>query len=595
MTGSVVNTLWARALVDELARAGLREVVIAPGSRSTPLVMAFAGDERIRTRVHLDERSAGFFALGVGKVTGRPAAVVTTSGTAVANLYPAVVEASQAGVPLLLLSADRPPRLRGADANQAIDQVAIFGRYPRAFHELPPPSADEGALRHLRVVASRAYAETVGADSGPVHVNLPFAKPLEPREPAEGTGTEEALGLGGRGQGAAFTRVRAGRPVLEDADLDALLTGIDPSRGVLVAGPSEDAERIGAAVIGLASAAGFPVLADPLSGARYRSPGRAHVVAGYDLFLGDAGVRRRLEPTVVLRVGAAPTSSAVQRWLEEHPRVEQVVVDAGGRWKDHGATAARYLRADPVDTLARAADRWSAVGDHATGLAQADLEWSDRWMRCEEATLRALDESREGPVHEGDVLAQVLDAVPDGGSLFVSSSMPIRDLDAFGHPRPSRASVFANRGASGIDGIVSTAFGVASQRSEPTVCVIGDVAFFHDGNGLLWSREGDARVVFVVVDNDGGGIFHRLPIAEHEPEFTRFFATPHGLDPRWSAQAHGVAYDEVDAAAIGRAVAEAVLAGRSAVLRVRTDRAENRRRHAEIEEAVARSVQEALE
>lgn len=196
--------------------------------------------------------------------------------------------------------------------------------------------------------------------------------------------------------------------------------------------------------------------------------------------------------------------------------------------------------------------------------------------------------------HEGEVVASVLDAMPSGAHLVVSSSMPIRDLDAFGHPRPEPLSVYANRGASGIDGVVSTAFGVASQTDAPTVCVIGDVAFFHDQNGLLWSREEDAPVVFLIVDNDGGGIFHMLPISDHDPAFTRFFATPHGLDPRHAAAAHGLAFREVEAEEVGAAVAETAASGGTSVIRVRTDRLENRRRHREIEEAVGRSVREAL-
>lgn len=613
MTGSVANTVWARSFVDELARSGLRDVIIAPGSRSTPLVMAFAADDRIRARVHLDERSAGFFALGVGKAVGRPAAVVTTSGTAVANLLPAVVEACQAGVPLLILTADRPHRLRGADANQAIDQAGIFGGFTRGFHEMAPPTLDEAALRHLRAVACRAFGATLAPEAGPVHVNFPFDKPLEPEEPGDDAGgaVGESVGgavgeaIRGREDGSPFTRVRRGAARLAEGELDQLLEGVDPARGVIVAGPTEQGATTGPAVVAFASATGFPLLADPLSGARYGSPGAAHVVAGYDLFLREEAVMRRLAPSLVVRVGAAPTSAALQRWLARHSGVEQIVIDAGGRWKDHGATASRYALADPVDTLRRAGARWSETGDHDAGLPRADLGWADSWLRCDDATRRALDAdaarsgeaSREGgavAAHEGEIVAAALTAMPSGANLVVSSSMPIRDLDAFGHPRPEPLSVYANRGASGIDGVVSTAFGIASQSDAPTVCVIGDVAFFHDQNGLLWSREEDAPVVFLLVDNDGGGIFHMLPIADHDPDFTRFFATPHGLDPRHAADAHGLAFREVEAEEVGVGVAETAASGETSVIRVRTDRRENRRRHREIEEAVGRSVREAL-
>lgn len=589
MSDSVGNTVWARAFVDELARCGVRDAVVAPGSRSTPLVMALAHDDRIRVRVHLDERSAAFFALGVGKATGRPAAVVTTSGTAVANLLPAVVEASQAGVPLLVLTADRPHRLRGADANQAIDQVRIFGSYPRAFHETAPPTVDGPSLRHLRSLACRAVFDATGPHAGPVHVNFPFDKPLEPAEPGDDLLTRDPLGMNGRPDGRPFTDAIRAPAVMTDDEVDALVGSLDTRRGVIIAGPSEGAGTLGPAVMRLASVTGFPLLADPLSGARYGASDGGHAVAAYDLFLRDEEVRATLEPTVIIRVGASPTSAALQRWIFQHNGVENVVVDAGGRWKDHGATATRYIAADPVDTLRRAAARWTeAAGD---GPERADLAWSELWHRADEAARGALD-GHACP--EGAVAEAVVASLPAGGRLFVSSSMPVRDIDAFAHPREGRVEVFANRGASGIDGVISTSFGVASHADGPTVCLIGDLAFFHDRNGLLWSREADAPVIFVLVDNDGGGIFHMLPVAEHEPDFTRYFATPHGIEPGPVADAHGIACSDVELVDLRTSLADALSAGETAILRVRTDRAENRRARAEVEEAVPRSVRAAL-
>jgi 2-succinyl-5-enolpyruvyl-6-hydroxy-3-cyclohexene-1-carboxylate synthase len=588
MTGSVANTLWARAFLDELARCGLRDVIVAPGSRSTPLVMAAAADERLRCRVHLDERSAAFFALGVGKATGAPAAVVTTSGTAVANCFPAVVEASQSGVPLLVLTADRPPRLRGSDANQAIDQVGIFGGYVRAFFELAPPTVDPPALRHLRALACRAYAAAISSDGGPVHANFPFDKPLEPADPPAGLLADEPLLRDGRPDGAPFVSIRSRRPGLSDAEVAALATTLTTERGVIVAGPDERAESLGPAVRRLSAATGMPLLADPLSGGRYGPCEGAHVVAAYDLFLADPEVRDALAPTLILRIGASPTSAALQAWLLRHERARQIVVDDGGRWKDHGGSATEYVRADAVDTVERLAGL-------ATGPRSGDTAgWVARWRRAGDAATAALADAAAGEHHEGDVARAVAHALPPEATLVVSSSMPVRDLDAFGHPRSEPLRVIANRGASGIDGVVSTAYGVASAAVGPTVCLIGDVAFFHDRNGLLWSREPDASVVFVVVDNDGGGIFQALPIADHEPEFTRFFATPHGAEPRAVAEAHGLDYDEVAIGSVGAALEARVGAGASALLRVRTDRLANHRRRSEVARAVARSVREAL-
>jgi 2-succinyl-5-enolpyruvyl-6-hydroxy-3-cyclohexene-1-carboxylate synthase len=589
MSDPAVTTVWARAVADELARIGVREVVVAPGSRSTPLVLAFARDARFRMRVHLDERSAAFFALGVGKALGEPAAIVTTSGTAVANVLPAVVEASQSGVPLMVLTADRPHRLRDSDANQAIDQVRIYGGFVRAFFDIAPPSSDEAALRHLRAVVGRAHAASVGADAGPVHLNFPFDKPLEPVEVDAGPESVES-GATGRLDGSPWIDVRAGSSTLSAERLGELAGLLRTERGVIVAGPNERAASVGAAVLRLASVTGFPVLADPLSGARYAHKNGAHAVAAYDLFLKSAAVRARLSPDVIVRVGTSPTSAALQSWMTEHHQATHLVVDSSGRWKDHGTTATHYVQADPVVTLDALSER------HETGTGQDGSagDWTALWSDVEEAALTALEGTEDEMPHEGDILSMALGVLPSGGALVVSSSMPVRDLDGYGHPRDEPTNIFANRGASGIDGVVSTAFGVASQQEGPTVCVIGDVAFFHDQNGLLWSREEDASVVFVLIDNDGGGIFHRLPISGHEPHFTRFFATPHGIDFEHVAQAQGIRFSDVEIGDTGAALRRALSHGHSAVLRVRTDREANHRRHLEVEDAVARSVSDVL-
>jgi 2-succinyl-5-enolpyruvyl-6-hydroxy-3-cyclohexene-1-carboxylate synthase len=584
MSDQAANTAWARAFVDELARADVREVIVAPGSRSTPLVMAFAADGRFRVRVHLDERSAAFFALGVGKASRSPAVVVTTSGTAVANLYPAVVEASTAEVPLLVLTADRPPRLRGADANQTIDQVRMFGGYVREFFEAPEPVLEGPSLRHLRTLAARAVAAAVGRPAGPAHVNLPFDKPLEPNDVPEDFIRAHPLAARGRPGGAPFVRVSNARAQSTTQEIEALADEIASTHGVIVAGPFPEPARLGPAVCELAAATGFPVLADPLSGARFGPASGAYRVAAYDLFLRDASVRQRLRPGVIVRVGASPTSAALVEWMLQHNGVPHIVIDAGGRWKDHAATATRYIEADPEDTLRALASRCQRT---------AAPEWGELWSRVEGAAFEALGNAR-GDLLEADVWGAVQAALAHGTPLFVSSSTPVRDLDALALPREEGLEVFANRGASGIDGVVSTAFGVASQRRGVTVCVIGDLAFFHDQNGLLWSREADAVVVFVLVDNDGGGLFQALPIASHEPHFTRFFATPHGLDFQHAAALYGLSLSDVAIPDLGDALSDAVREGRTTVLRVKSDRAASHAKRQELVAAVSEKVREAL-
>lgn len=589
MSGAEATTLWARAFADELARSGVRQVVLAPGSRSTPLVLAFAQDGRFRVRVHLDERSAAFFALGVGKATGVPAAVVTTSGTAAANVYPAVVEASQAEVPMLVLTADRPHRLRDADANQAIDQLRLFGPHVRAFHEVAPPAREGPPLRHLRALAGRAVLAAREAPAGPVHLNFPLDKPLEPAGASpEGLAfaDQHPLAATGRAGGEAYVAAGPGRraaPAEELARLGALVA--DARFGVVVAGPNPDPGRVGEAAVRLAAATGFPLLADPISGARFRPAGGALVVDGYDLFLRDAYVRERLVPDLVLRVGAGPTSAALQGWLEHHAGVRHVVVDGGGRWKDFAAIATDYVRADAADTLRILAGNAARTADPA---------WTWAWGAASAVTRATLEAHDGGEPYEGQVLSAVAGALPTGASLFVSSSMPIRDLDAFAAPRGDTLTVLGNRGASGIDGIVSTAFGVSSATPGATVCVLGDVALFHDQNGLLWARESDAPVVFVLVDNDGGGIFHLLPVRDHEPWFTPLFATPHGLDFAHAAALHGIPLEDLAPGEVRDGLVRALSAGGTRILRVRTDRAAVHRRRREVAQAVAGSVRAAL-
>lgn len=569
------NTVHATVLVDELIRAGVRDLCLAPGSRSTPLVLAAAAQAEkglLRTRVFIDERSASFFALGLGKATGRPAAVLTTSGTAVANLLPAVIEAAWSETPLLLLTADRPARLRDADANQVIVQPGIFGPYPVLALELPEPEVSDRALRHLRAVVCRGVAASRGLPAGPVHLNVPYDKPLEPGSvPADlppGFPDAAEPGLSGRPAGEPWVGIGVRRPLADDDELDRLASRMAAAtRGVVVAGPHPEAERLGPASRALAAAWGAPLLADPLAGARHgAAPGDA-VLGAYDLLLRDERVGDALRPDFVLRVGSAPTSAALLSWLDRHGDVPQVVIDAGRRWKDHQSRASGLIQACPVDALSRLADRLTPPAARA---------WSTLWIDADREARRA---ALEGEPHEGHIAETIVRLLPPGTPLFVSSSMPIRDVDAYGGARDEALPVFGNRGASGIDGILSSALGVAAGLDRVSVALVGDLAFLHDVNGLLAAREPDARVVFVVVDNDGGGIFHLLPVREYEPAFTPYFATPHGASLGHGAALYGVPHRAVTQAELPGALADALDDRSTVVLVVASDREANHAGH----------------
>lgn len=606
MTARNRNELWARAVMEEVVRSGVKWVIVAPGSRSTPLVLEAASRRELSLVVQVDERSAGFFALGVGKSTGHPAAVITTSGTAVANLLPAVVEACQAEVPLLLLTADRPPHLRGADANQAIDQTHLFGRYVREFHELAPARIADPTLRHLRQVVSRSVAVAVGDPAGPVHLNLPFTKPLEPVEVAgdipPGLEEETPLATQGRVQGARpFTAIHPRRlaPWAPAVDQLRKILG-DSRRPLLVAGPVPRPWESGPTIQAFSRAWGIPLLADPLSGARFGIPGWEEgvsmVLGGYDLFLRSPSVRHRLQPDLILRLGATPTSATLSTFLEEAVGIRQAVVDGGGRWKDHLAVATEYFPAHPgalLEALGSPPEEWRVA--HA---------WRDAWLGAEATvaqTVAAVEaENRHDVGHEGAVLAAVARATPPEELLFVSNSMPVRDLDSFALPRGEGLVVLGNRGASGIDGILSTALGASAGASRRVTVVVGDLALVHDMNGLLAlpglpSDSPGRKVILVVVNNQGGGIFQMLPVREYEPAFTRYFATPQAVEPARIAALHGLEYMRVGTEAPEAGDLDAVLQAARlhegpVLVEVRTNREVNRVAHGEMVRAVVRAL-----
>jgi 2-succinyl-5-enolpyruvyl-6-hydroxy-3-cyclohexene-1-carboxylate synthase len=568
------NRRLALTLVDELARCGLTQACLAPGSRSAPLALALAEHPAVRLHVHVDERSAAFFALGAAKAAGRPAAVLCTSGTAAANLHPAVVEADHSRAPLLVLTADRPPELRGTGANQAVDQVKLYGDGVRLFCEVgaPDPTAaghdDRGAGRYWRSLASRAWAAATGPPAGPVHLNLAFAEPLLP-DALDGAPAP------GRPGGAPWTL--AARPSLRPGaeEVAALRDAVRANpRGLLVVGWGTGPRP--AAVDAFAAAAGWPVLADPLSGAR-RGPA---AVSTYDSLLRVEAFAAGHRPDLVVRIGAGPTSKALTGWLDGS--VPQIVVDPEGGWPDPARTASQRLVADPSALLEAVAAALSQ-GRGARG-------WLQRWLAADAVARRAIDElldASEEPF-EGRVARDLVAALPDGATLVVGSSMPVRDVDAFAAPREG-LRLLANRGASGIDGLVATALGAAAAGGGPTAALLGDLAFVHDATSVLGAARRSPGAVLVVCDNDGGGIFSFLPQARlPAPWFESLFATPHGLDLAGLAAAAGIAAQRVTKASeLVPALDRALGSGRTEVLLVPGDRDANLARHREVTAAVA--------
>jgi len=603
-----LSTLWGRVVIDELARCGLRWAVIAPGSRSTPLALAAADHPDVADLSVIDERAAAFVALGLAKATGRPAAVITTSGTAAANLLPAVAEADRSAVPLLALTADRPARLRDAGDSQATDQVKLFGDRVRWFHETPepalPPGAEEVRLRALRSAACHAWAAARGlgprSAPGPVHLNLPFDKPLEPTPATPGTAgalttaaeggftVERSPAVAGRPGGAPWRRtVGGGAGAVDREPVDELVDALLAARRPLVVtgalqgacDPSKE-DRLGLALARLAAALPLPVWAEAASGLRFGAPaGGAPIgptepteqagsarparsletVATTELLLASRRFREALtgdrRPDLVLRLGEAPIGWAGRRlaaaWAEAG--VEQIAIDPWGRRLDpeHGLT--RVLVADPAALLeavaARLLDRAGRQGEGDSG-GDGAPGWLAFHRAADQAARQALDEALAGEkeLFDGGVFWHLGRTLPEDTALVVSSSMPLRELEVFLPACPAGPiDVFANRGHNGIDGVTATALGVALGRRalgrSRTVLVTGDVAFAHDLSGALAAgrlRE-HADPVLVLVDNGGGAIFDHLPAAGHEPGFTRHLATPPGAD--FAALARGCGLD----------------------------------------------------
>ena len=576
---------FCATLLDEWVRGGVTDAVLAPGSRSTPMVLALAAEPRLRVHVHHDERAAGFVALGLGLATGRPAVVLTTSGTAAVELHPAVVEAHEANVPMLVCTADRPPELHGVGAPQTIDQHGLFGQSVRWFAEpgVPEPATD----LTWRPLAAEAYLRSVrglGRAGGPVHLNLAFREPLVGE-----VGTVPP----GRPAGRPWEQaVLVETPPTES--LEALAAGLAGRRGVIVVGAGIDDP---AAVMALGRATGWPVLADPRSGCRIPTES---TISHADALLRVPGVASRLAPEVVLRLGSLPASKVVGQWLAGLD-AWQVGIERNGTRFDPDRSLDALIATEPS-----AAAEWLA--DHLLGGAPPEPpegaeSWAGAWAHADALAGEAIASvlAEQADPCEPAVARDVVRALPDGSTLVVSSSMPVRDVEWFAVPR-SGLRVLANRGANGIDGVLSTAVGVAlAAAGDPviggdraaTAVLLGDVAFLYDSNGLLGAARRGIALTVVVVDNDGGGIFSFLPQASALPPelFERLYGTPHGVDLAGLAAAHGISSRIIDRQVdLAPAMEESAALGGVHVLIIHTDRAANVAIHDELNTAVARAL-----
>ncbi|HEX5307776.1 MAG TPA: 2-succinyl-5-enolpyruvyl-6-hydroxy-3-cyclohexene-1-carboxylic-acid synthase [Solirubrobacteraceae bacterium] len=585
MSAAAKTDALLAAFVDELARCGLRHACTSPGSRCAPLVLALARDERLRCNSHIDERCAGFFALGLAKAFYAPVAIACTSGTAVAELLPAVVEAREARVPLIVLSADRPPELREVGAGQTIDQLGIFGGFAKWFFDIGVVDAESLSERWLRTLACRAYWTALDGRPGAVHLNFALREPLVSEQPPS-----EPL-TGGRPDGRPLVTRRPTRCLHpeDQSSLQQALAGC--SRGVVVAGRHERDTPLGEAAARFCSAAGWPLLADPLSRARRGEAAIAH----YDALLRDARFAEAMRPDIVLRVGDLPTSKPLRSWLAAMPDVPQAAIDPESAWQDPAAALCRIFALEPAAALAAATP------------PDPDPDWLAAWRTADERASEAIRATIGGEtLNEPLVAAELGVLLPEQATLFVASSMPVRDIETFWPVREDPPRVLCNRGANGIDGTVSSAFGAATAMApaapasgsdgEPVILLIGDVALAHDLGGLLAASRLGLRLTIVLVNNGGGGIFDFLPVAEaplslQQDRYSNHIATPTGLDFGTAAKLYGLAHETAgDTAAFRAALEQALGAPGSTLIEVGSERAANLATHRDVWQAVARAL-----
>ncbi|MEW6164762.1 MAG: 2-succinyl-5-enolpyruvyl-6-hydroxy-3-cyclohexene-1-carboxylic-acid synthase [Pseudomonadota bacterium] len=552
MNTGELNLAWADAFVAALAAAGLRHVALGPGARSAPLAAACLRRPEIECHVINDERAAGFFALGIGKATGRPAAVLTTSGTAAANLLPAVMEANLAGVPLLALTADRPPEYHGGHgwgANQSVDQTRLYGEHARAFHAVPLPEAGIDA-GYLRALAARLLETALAPLPGPVHANLPFREPLLPATLAPPPPLPAPIAI------------RPPAPAAPE-NLAAVAARLSGRPGVIVCGGGDYPAGFAAAVTQLAARLDAPILADPLANLRHGPYDRTHVLAYAARFLrADAPTA----PDWVLRLGAFPVSRVLERWLAGLDGAEHLLVAPPGRWPDPLWRSGTVLRGDP-----------RAIAESlASHCRPAGTDFFSRWHAAEERAARGPDAA----FFEGTAARALLAALPAGAHCFVGNSLAIRAVDAFGGmggTGDKPLTLHGNRGASGIDGNLATAAGIAAATRMPIGLLVGDQTLLHDCGSLALLAGRDA--VIVLLDNGGGGIFDHLSFAPTLPPelLERGWTAPPRADCAALATAFGLDYAQADdAPGLDAALASAFARGGAWLLRVIVDRAASR-------------------
>ena len=539
------NVLWSRIFTDELIRSGLDTVIIAPGSHSTPLVLAFE-KSKIEMYSIVDERSAGFFALGVAKATQKPVAVVCTSGTAVANLFPAILEAVESHSPLILLTADRPHELRKSGANQTMDQIKLFNDKVKWFIDVKEPSSsfEERTVRYLRTTACRVYDLACSNPKGVIHANFPFTKPLEPATRDE-LSKIKSMSMSeswfAKKDPEPYTRFYTGKLRLSKCEIDSLCNLLSSKRkGIIIAGQMDgNNERIRELMHELSRILRFPIFADPFSQLRFSIEGAERVIGGYESFFQSQVIRDRVKPEIIIQFGKSPTSKYLLLFLEEKRACERILISSSGRWEDEAHGLSKVVTADYEILLKSLIETLKILrksGSENSLLASIQNIEKEYWNYLKLYFQRY---SKEVDIM---LYLSLFSCLPDNSLIFGSNSLPVRHVDQFGKPINKNFTIFGNRGVSGIDGNISTFAGIMKNSKQANILLIGDIAFLHDINSLLTLVKYNLNLKIILFNNSGGGIFTRLPIRTFNPEFKEYFLTPQQSDFSATQAMFGISY-----------------------------------------------------
>jgi len=531
------NILWADTFIDQVARLGVRYACISPGSRSTPLALACANNKEIQTFIHIDERSGGFFGLGLAKNSNAPVLLVCTSGTAAAEFFPSIIEAYQQNIPLIVCTADRPPEFIDCGANQTINQNNMFANHIRWYFNAGLPEPLPERLRHIRVIARRAVKESNGIERGPVHINFPFRKPFEPMSFTDSVDVqmlEEALDNYIDSIAPFESKIT---PTAESmSDLMSLVHNYD--RGLIVVGPGDFDKEFAVKVSEMASLLSYPILADGASQIRFGKHLKDAIFTHYDAYLKVDSFSQSHTPDLIMQFGGTVSSKGLELFLNEQ-QAFKVHINSAGKWVDPANSLRSVIQANPGEFCAQMVRLL-----HKENFNRENGSWFEDFRVAEEktASLRKKMIDCTETMFEGKVMRIVFESIPDGAHVMVSNSMPIRDLDYFVSSLEKNIRIHTNRGASGIDGINSTALGIAATTQSPVYLITGDLAFYHDLNGLIASKKYSLPLQVILINNNGGGIFELLPIADYREIFREYFLTPHNLEFKQFVAGYGGEY-----------------------------------------------------